>query len=109
MVKKLTENFRKWAPCQKGNRPKSVYAWIKRTEMLVRGESLTWGHREAPINVEDRAEHAITEYTQQQGVQLPLITGNRVRKVLQHMSAQKAKGMDHWGPDEQETSGALHQ
>ena len=78
--------------------------------MLIRGESLTWGNREAPSNVEDRAEHAITEwsqywkgqegYTQQKGEQLPPITGNRVRRVLKHMSAHKAKGMDHWGPDE---------
>ena len=37
VTKDRNDNFRKWALCQKGNRPKSVYAWIKRTEMLIEG------------------------------------------------------------------------
>ena len=82
----------------------------KKTEMLVKGESLNWGEKEAPVSVEKRAQHAIAEwssywkgqdgYEKQEGPALRPITANRIKRVLKRMSAPKAKVLGHWGPEE---------
>ena len=78
--------------------------------MLVRGEAVNWGTKEAPCNIEQRAQYALSEwskywqgeegYETQQGEALRPITVYRIKKVLNRMSPRKAKGLDHWGPDE---------
>ena len=82
----------------------------KKTEMLVKGESLNWGKKETPCCIEKRAQHALAEWSsywqgkegherKQQGTPLRAITAYRIKKVPKRMSPHKAKGLDHWGPD----------